>query len=202
MKRFFSMSIVLLLLFSLCGQVFAAKAYSFTAADILADDLFCSYYGTDNPIVLLGEEVAFEQYASYLENMGVSAYVDDDTAVVSSPAVDDAAVDPGDAVTDSPAADSDVVSEPVVYRSALLSVDGSSSETETSGGLKSAVVSIFGEYQPPTYETVVVLSDGSAQVVQQIPDGAAGVDWEYVCGIILFAVLLYCILRLVGVVLR
>ena len=62
--------------------------------------------------------------------------------------------------------------------------------------------SIFGVYQPNSYQSVVQLSDGTAQIVEVVPSGAAGVDWQYVGGVFLFGVMLYCIFRLFGAVLK
>lgn len=59
--------------------------------------------------------------------------------------------------------------------------------------------SIFGDYTPVSYPLY-------NQVTEQwdvvIPSGAAGVDWQYVAGVILFAVCLYGVLRILGGVLR
>lgn len=56
--------------------------------------------------------------------------------------------------------------------------------------MKDLVISIFGEYQALTY----IDSLGNEVPVY----GVAGVDWPYVLGVLLFGLVLYCILRILG----
>lgn len=57
--------------------------------------------------------------------------------------------------------------------------------------MRDLILSIFGEYTP-----VLDPVTGSAL------DGMAGVDWVYIAGVLLFALVLYSFLRLVGVILK
>lgn len=56
--------------------------------------------------------------------------------------------------------------------------------------MRDLMISLFGIYQPIQYVT----SAGDTV----IPSGAAGVDWIYISGIALFALFLYCVIRLIG----
>lgn len=49
---------------------------------------------------------------------------------------------------------------------------------------------LFGVYTPVSYS----LADGSSI----IPAGASGVDFEYVLSVCLFALVVYCLFRLLG----
>ena len=56
--------------------------------------------------------------------------------------------------------------------------------------MKAVIESIFGVYTPVTDAEGVVVS------------GMAGVDWPYIAGAVLFAIVLFCFFKLVGVVLK
>lgn len=63
--------------------------------------------------------------------------------------------------------------------------------------------SVFGTYTPNTY--IQNVYDSSGQLIDQvevIAQGAAGVDWTYVGGIVLFGVALFCVFRLIGSILK
>lgn len=49
---------------------------------------------------------------------------------------------------------------------------------------------IFGNYNPITY------TDSAG--VEIIPSGLSGVDWQYVLGVVLFCVIVYSLLRILG----
>lgn len=49
---------------------------------------------------------------------------------------------------------------------------------------------IFGEYIPVSY------TDSAGSSI--IPAGVAGVDWQYVLGVVLFCIIVYSLLRIVG----
>lgn len=72
-------------------------------------------------------------------------------------------------------------------------------------GLSISFASIFGLYEP--IMTTHVTTTSSASEVTQVlttgvADGAAGVDYEFLAGVFLFLILLYCVLRLFGGVLK
>ena len=59
--------------------------------------------------------------------------------------------------------------------------------------MRDIIVNIFGTYTPISYEL-----DG----VEVVADGFAGVDWPYVLGVVLFGIVLYSVLRIIGVFLK
>lgn len=61
--------------------------------------------------------------------------------------------------------------------------------------LKTVINNIIGAYVPHTYDYVT--SDGA--IVSIIPNGISGVDIEYLGALVLLAITIYCIFRLVGV---
>lgn len=68
-------------------------------------------------------------------------------------------------------------------------------------GLKAVIRSIFGEYQPVT-TTAVYTETVDGEVITSLVDvvaaGSAGVDWEYVSGVALFSMMLFCMFKLLG----
>lgn len=65
-----------------------------------------------------------------------------------------------------------------------------------------ALESIFGEYQPLTYTVTTYLPDGSAVLSTEVVPGVAGLDWAWISGIGLFALFLFCLMRLLGGVVK
>lgn len=63
--------------------------------------------------------------------------------------------------------------------------------------MKDLILSLFGDYVPVTNSTVT--ADG---VIEEVVPGMAGVDWPWLMGVLLFAIVLYSFFRLVGVILR
>ena len=87
---------------------------------------------------------------------------------------------------------------PVWYIDDLRPTDISS---EVLAGLKSVVTSIFGEYTPVTTTSVIsetVGSDTHQYLVETVAPGAAGVDYEWIAGVVLFGILLFCLMKLLG----
>lgn len=64
--------------------------------------------------------------------------------------------------------------------------------------MKDLILSLFGDYVPVINSTVA--ADGT--VIEEVVSGMAGVDWPWVMGVLLFAIVLYSFFRLVGVILR
>lgn len=56
--------------------------------------------------------------------------------------------------------------------------------------MRDLISQIFGTYSPVTF------TDGNG--VSVIPDGASGVDWTWLAGVLLFAITLYCVMRILG----
>lgn len=65
--------------------------------------------------------------------------------------------------------------------------------------MKDLILTIFGVYEPVT---TAVYDASGAFVGQTVASGVAGVDWPYIAGILLFAIVLYSFFRLVGMVLK
>ncbi|MCI8593747.1 MAG: hypothetical protein HFF09_00640 [Oscillospiraceae bacterium] len=65
--------------------------------------------------------------------------------------------------------------------------------------MKDLIVTIFGIYEPVT---TAVYDASGAVVGQAVASGVAGVDWPYLAGILLFALVLYSFFRLLGMVLK
>lgn len=65
--------------------------------------------------------------------------------------------------------------------------------------MKTLMETIFGVYQP----VMTAFYDSSGNYVGDIvASGFSGVDWEYILGVCLFGVVLYCVLRMIEAVIR
>lgn len=116
---------------------------------------------------------------------GTPAAADPDTLAVIAGLVSDIATDP-----------------PVFYLDDLRPVDP---PAEVLTGLKALVTSIFGEYAPVTTTSVVtqtVGNDTHQYLLETVAPGAAGVDYEWLAGVFLFGILLFCFMKLLGGVLK
>lgn len=65
------------------------------------------------------------------------------------------------------------------------------------------IVNLFGSYDPVTYTEYFYYTapDGSvlSDYNEVVAAGLAGVDWPWVAGVFLFAIVLYSLFRLLGV---
>lgn len=71
--------------------------------------------------------------------------------------------------------------------------------------MKALVVSIFGEYEPVMTTAAVTETVGeetTTTLVDTVASGAAGVDYEWLAGVFLFGILLFCLMRLLGGILK
>lgn len=68
--------------------------------------------------------------------------------------------------------------------------------------MKDVVVMVLGEYSPRTQTVTQYLSDGSSESYVEIVPGVAGMDWEWISGAVLFALVLFSFFKFVGVLLR
>lgn len=97
----------------------------------------------------------------------------------------------------------DQVTAPSIYAvSDLRSGDAASGILS---GLKALIVSIFGEYTPVmTTMAVTETVDNvtTTTLVDAVAAGAAGVDYEWLSGVALFGIILFCALKLLGGVLK
>ena len=68
--------------------------------------------------------------------------------------------------------------------------------------MKDLIVSIFGEYEPVMSQAIAETTiDGVStyDVIDVVASGAAGVDWAWIMGVLLFALVLYSLFRILGV---
>lgn len=101
-------------------------------------------------------------------------------------------------------AGADSTGEPAVYTvTDMRSVDDGTGSVVS--GLKALIVSIFGEYEPVlTTAAVTETVDNvtTTTLIDVVADGAAGVDFEWLSGVFLFGILLFCLMKLLGGVLK
>ena len=79
------------------------------------------------------------------------------------------------------------------------------SDPSVLSGLKALVSSIFGEYRPITTTAVITETVGenmNQYLVETVASGAAGVDYEWLAGVFLFGILLFCLMKLLGGMLK
>lgn len=73
-----------------------------------------------------------------------------------------------------------------------------------STGIKALIASIFGEYTPVKSAAVVsetVNGEVNTTIIDIVAPGMAGVDFQWLAGVFLFAILLFCLMKLLGGVL-
>lgn len=72
--------------------------------------------------------------------------------------------------------------------------------------MKDMIYGLFGSYEPVTYLEFfqTTAEDGSVawDSYEVVASGLAGVDWPWVMGVVLFAIVLYSFFRLLGVILK
>lgn len=64
--------------------------------------------------------------------------------------------------------------------------------------LPAFIYELFGQYQPLTQSVSHFLPDGTKTLTTEYVDGLAGVDWTYIASVALFALVLYCVFRIIG----
>lgn len=77
------------------------------------------------------------------------------------------------------------------------SVSSLAPEPTTREGLAGVVADLFGPYTPRTYTTSTYIN-GEVVTGMEIVPGLAGLDWYWLCGVALFAIMVYCLFRLLG----
>lgn len=65
-------------------------------------------------------------------------------------------------------------------------------------GLPAVVKSVFGEYHPRTQTVTETLTDGTVLTSVECVPGIAGLDWYWISGVLLFAMVLWSFFRFVG----
>lgn len=89
-------------------------------------------------------------------------------------------------------------SQPTIYTSSYTTVPVEGPRD----GLAGLVSSIFGVYTPRTYQTDTVVDGVVVDSVEQYVPGLAGLDYEWLAGVVLFAIMLFCFLKMVGGLLK
>lgn len=72
----------------------------------------------------------------------------------------------------------------------------------TLSGFPAILSGIFGTYAPRTQTVTTYLSDGSSVTSVEIVPGLAGLDWYWLSGVLLFALVLFGLLRFLGVIFK
>lgn len=66
--------------------------------------------------------------------------------------------------------------------------------------MKNLIIELFGEYTPVSYMENIYDAAGEVVNMQEVvASGVAGVDWPWLVGVLLFALVLYSLFRLLGV---
>lgn len=92
--------------------------------------------------------------------------------------------------------------QPLYTVAALDEGEAVAAEDPDQQTMKDVVLTVLGEYTPRTQTVTEYLSDGSAETYTEIVPGVAGMDWEWISGSVLFGMVLFCFLKLVGVLLK
>ena len=104
-------------------------------------------------------------------------------------------LDTGSSVYD----DSGTSEIPVIeYSSQLVVRDAAEYSSDYSASLMGAIYAVFGEYTPRTYDVTTYLDDGTSVTSTEIVPGLAGLDYNWLAGVVLFTMVLFCILRMIG----
>lgn len=68
--------------------------------------------------------------------------------------------------------------------------------------MKDLIISLFGVYEPVMTQIAVTNEiEGvlSTELVDVVAAGAAGIDWPWIMGVLLFAIVLWSLFRILGV---
>ncbi len=68
--------------------------------------------------------------------------------------------------------------------------------------LHEAIVSIFGKYTPKTQTVTRHLADGTEVTYTEYVPGLAGVDFEWLFSVAVFALVIFCVFKLIGGLLK
>lgn len=89
-----------------------------------------------------------------------------------------------------------VVTDPEVL--SYLTYDLDETIAGDAGSMADVIVSVFGEYHPKTQTVTEISSDGTVVSYTQYVPGLAGLDYHWIAGVTLFALFLFCLLKLIG----
>lgn len=66
------------------------------------------------------------------------------------------------------------------------------------GSIRNVIVSLFGVYAPRTQSVTVYYNGEAVAVEEQVVPGLAGIDYEWIASVALFALMLWCLFRFLG----
>lgn len=203
-------------------QVSVSDDSSIPGADTAADDssqsgipVSVDVSGTEEPVTVQQEETE-KQIVLNVTVTPPSVDVKSESPVVNVEApivnVEAPAAVPVDTTSDGSASvnsddsQSDEDAEPVPvfipFTSLSLESDSFDSAGDSPGDtVREVLTSLFGEYKPRTQTVIKVLEDGSEISYQEYVPGLAGLDVPWLASVVVFMLMLYCILRLLGGVL-
>ena len=84
-----------------------------------------------------------------------------------------------------------------VLSSSNITRDLQTDTARPDGSVVSVLISLLGEYSPATYQTVTYM-DGVTVVTTEIVPGIAGLDWPWIASAGIFALMLFCLFKLLG----
>lgn len=69
--------------------------------------------------------------------------------------------------------------------------------------MKNLIIQLFGQYEPVTYYETFAYTAADGMIAydsyEVVAAGAAGLDWAWIMGVVLFAIVLYSLFRILGV---
>lgn len=113
--------------------------------------------------------------------------------------------DSGESLPDEAVVDGDIeedVSEPVSLAYSDTVLDDEEEVEELSQTLTDTVEALFGPYTPRTQTVTEYHSDGSIVEYQEIVPGLAGLDWPWIAAASFFGLFMFCVLKLLGGLLK
>lgn len=84
----------------------------------------------------------------------------------------------------------------------VLAVDGDEPAVPSDSFLKDVLVELFGPYEQQSETVTELLPDGSSVTYERLITGVAGLDYEWLASVGLFALVVFCFFRIVGGVLK
>lgn len=138
-----------------------------------------------------------EDVSTQEETISMDATADDKNIIVNVTVPAVASVDAADSgIEDVDGSAADEAADSPTYR--IYALDVIAEPTEDTQTVKDTVVALFGNYTPRTQTVTEYLSDGSSVTYSEVVPGLAGLDWEWISSVSLFALFLYAVLRMIG----
>lgn len=152
----------------------------------------------DSAPVLVSEDGTQTPFSSETESNPAFSLLEED------PAAPDAAADaPEDDPVSSDPEEAVVTMYSVMSVADLNEAESGGVSSSEDASMRDVVIQVFGEYSPRTQTVTQYLSDGSLLgTTTEIVPGVAGMDWTWISGVLLFALVLASFLKLVGVLLK